>query len=86
MQFNGDKFVCLLCWPHQDKLDLVTNHYYKDSGGLNIEQPTKVKDIGVLFSPDITFRARIDKMIKETNKLICRSDDDSMAKSDSAQA
>ena len=70
MQFNGDKFECLRCWPHQEKHDLATNHHYKDPGGLDIEEPTQVKDLGILFSPDLTFRVHIDKMVKQTNKLI----------------
>ena len=70
MQFNGDKFECLRCWPHQDKLDLASNHHYKDPGGLDIKEPIMVKDLGVLFSPDLTFKVHIDKMVKGANKLI----------------
>ena len=51
-------------------MNLVANHHYKDPGGLGIEEPTKVKDLGILFSPDLTFKIHIDKMMKEPNKLI----------------
>ena len=70
MEFNGDKFECLRCWPHQEKLDLATNHHYKDSSGSDIEEPMTVKDLGVLFSLDLSFKVHIDKMVKQTNKLI----------------
>ena len=70
MEFNGDKFECLRCWPHQDKADLLTNHHYTDPGGSNIEEPAKVKDLGILFTPDLTFKIHIEKMMKEANRLI----------------
>ena len=69
MEFNGDKFECLRCWPHQDKSHLLDNHHYKDSSDKDIEEPSEVKDLGILFSPDLSFRVHIDKMIKQTNKL-----------------
>ena len=49
---------------------LSNNHHYKDSSGKDIQEPPEVKDLGVLFSPDLSFRAHIDKMRKQTNKLI----------------
>ena len=70
MEFNGDKFECLRCWPHQEMTHLSDNHHYKDSSGKDIQEPQEVKDLGVLFSPDLSFRAHIDKMRKQTNKLI----------------
>ena len=70
MQFSGDKFECLQCWPHQETNYLSTNHHFKDPGGLDIVEPTQVKDLEVLFSPDLTFLAHINKMVKQANKLI----------------
>ena len=70
MELNGDKFECLRCWPHQDKNDLLTNHHYKGPGGSDIEEPSEVKDLGILFSPDLSFQSHINKMAKQVNKLI----------------
>ena len=70
MEFNGDKFDCLRSWPHQEKLHLISNHHYKDPEGSDITEPSHVKDLGILFSPDLTFKAHTDKMVKQVNKLI----------------
>ena len=70
MEFNGDKFECLQCWPHQDKLDLISNHHYNGPAGLDIGEPTEVKDLGVLFSPDIYFKAHADTTIKQVNNSL----------------
>ena len=70
MEFNGDKFECLRCWPHQEMTHISKNNHYKDSSGKDIQEPPEVKDLGVLFSPDLSFGTHIDKMRKQTNKLI----------------
>ena len=70
MEFNGDKFEGLRCWPYDDKSEMRLNHHYKDPDGTDIIEPDKVKDLGILFTPDLTFSAHIQKMVKDTNKLI----------------
>ena len=54
----------------QQKSDLFTNHHFKDPDGSDIEEPSEVKDLGILFSPDLTSRTHIDKMVKQMNKFI----------------
>ena len=49
---------------------LISNHHYKDPGGLDITEPSQVKDLGILFSPDLSFKVHTDKMVKQVNKLI----------------
>ena len=61
MEFNNDKFGCLRCWPHQEKLDLISNHYYKDQGGLDIKEPSQVKDLVILFSTELSFKIYNEK-------------------------
>ena len=68
MEFNGEKFEGLRCWPHTNKFGL--NHHYKDPVGEDITESDKVKDLGVLFSPDLTFKIHIQKMMKDANRLI----------------
>ena len=59
MEFNGEKFEGLRCWYHTNKFRL--NHHYKDPVGEDISESDRVKDLGVLFSPDLTFKIHIQK-------------------------
>ena len=70
MEFNSDKFECLRCWPHPEKPDSGAQHNYHVSNGEAIKAETEVKDLGVLFSPDLSFKPHILNMLKQTNKLI----------------
>ena len=74
MEFNGDKFEVLRCWPEVTNwtqhlpFRLKNEHTYVDCKGDNIEEKEHVKDLGIMLSSDLTFSHHIKKLVKTCQK------------------
>ena len=76
MEFNGDKFEVLRCWPDVTNwsqhlpFQLKNEHIYKDCKGDFIEEKEHVKDLGIMLSSDLSFSHHIKKLVKTCQKQI----------------
>ena len=73
MEFNGDNFKALRCWPVNNNwtrhlpFQFRNEWTYSSCSGGEIEEKEHVKDLGVMLSSDLTFSNHIKKVVK-----ICR--------------
>ena len=72
MQFNGDKFELLRCWPEKHQgwakhlpFQFKNEFQYVDCKGDPILEKEDIKDLGVMLSSDLTFTCHIKKTVKK---------------------